>query len=466
MTRLMMTHGPASDPQALKERVDGELVRLVFGVGIQCLDSIPFAFMIAVLMSGLFPTLRSAPSPWWGLWVGAAVIWSAVAYAMLLHYRRGHWHLPSAAWKRRLAVLWCAHGAIWGLMVPVFISRGNPVNEALVCALLLAAMVHGFFLLYPLRLILVINLAALSIVGETAFLAEGGDLALVFAVALPPFAGLILGNVWRLSQEYRAAIELRFRNEEIARALEVAHRSAEQANRAKSEFLANMSHELRTPLNAIIGFSELIRDQLGPGANKHAIYAGDILASGKHLLSVINQILDLAKIESGKLQLNLKEFPVSRMLQDCMRITRVRAQEKGLQMTLEDHCGGVVMNGDETALRQVLLNIISNGILYTDRGGISLVAKVADEDLLVEVIDTGRGISEAHLATIFLPFERVDKHLSAATSGTGLGLAIVKNLVELHRGACWARSELNKGTTFFVRIPLNKPAPMQATLAA
>ncbi len=351
-------------------------------------------------------------------------------------------------------------------MVPVFVSRGNPVNEALLCALLLGAMVHGFFLLYPLRFILVINLAALSIVGETAFLTEGGDLALVFAVALPPFAGLILGNAWRLSQEYRAAIELRFRNEEIARALDVAHRSAEQANRAKSEFLANMSHELRTPLNAIIGFSELIRDQLGPGANKHAIYAGDILASGKHLLSVINQILDLAKIESGKLQLNIKEFPVSRMLQDCMRITRVRAQEKGLQMTLEDHCGGVVMNGDETALRQVLLNIITNGILYTDRGGISLVAKVAGEDLLVEVIDTGRGISEAQLATIFLPFERVDKHLSASTSGTGLGLAIVKNLVELHRGACWARSELNKGTTFFVRVPLNKPAPMQATLAA
>ncbi len=462
----MMTSSSVSDPQALKERVDGELVRLVFGVWLQCLNSIPFALLVVILMSGVFPSLRTAPTPWWWLWLSAALIWSAAAYAVLLHYRRTEWQLPSAAWKRRLSILWGAHGALWGLMVPAFISPGNPVNEALLCALLLGAMVHGFFLLYPLRMVLVINLATLSLVGEAAFLVQGGNLALVFAVALPPFAGLILGNAWRLSQEYRAAIEVRFRNEEIAHALEIAHRGAEQANRAKSEFLANMSHELRTPLNAIIGFSELIRDQLGPGASKHAIYAGDILASGRHLLSVINQILDLAKIESGKLQLNIREFPVSRMLQECIRITRVRAQEKGLQITLEDHCGDLSMRGDETALRQVLLNIVSNAIQYTDRGAVSLVAKVMDNDLLVEVNDTGRGISEAQLATIFLPFERVDKYLSASTSGTGLGLAIVKNLVELHGGACWARSELNKGTTFFVRVSLNKPAPMQATLAA
>src|SRR6185437_4876687 len=117
---------------------------------------------------------------------------------------------------------------------------------------------------------------------------------------------------------------------------------------------ANMSHELRTPLNAIIGFSELIREQLG--STKQAGYASDIHASGTHLLSVINQILDLAKIESGKVQLHLTEFPVSKLLLECIRIVRVKAQEKGLQLTLQDHSGEARIVGDETALRQVLLN--------------------------------------------------------------------------------------------------------------
>jgi two-component system, cell cycle sensor histidine kinase PleC len=228
-----------------------------------------------------------------------------------------------------------------------------------------------------------------------------------------------------------------------------------------------MSHELRTPLNAIIGFSQLIRDQLASGAAKHSGYAADILASGQHLLAVINQILDLAKIESGKLQLDIREFPVSRLLQECIRIMRGRAQDKGLEMMLEDSCAGVILEGDETALRQVLLNIISNAIIYTERGAVTVGAKVAGQDLLIDVTDTGRGISESQISKIFLPFERVDKHLSASTNGSGLGLAIVKNLVDLHRGTCSVRSELSRGTTFTVAIPLSaRVAPMKSTLAA
>jgi signal transduction histidine kinase len=458
-----MTTG-SSDPQALKERVDGELVRLVFGGWIQCFDGIPFALLIAGLMSGYFPSLRSGSSSLAIPWLAIALIWPGAAYATLRHYQRQDWRLSAAEWQQRLALLWLTHGAIWGLMVPVFLEPGNPVNEALLCALLLGAMVHGFFLLYPLRKILLINLTALCLMGEFTFFSEAGPLALVFALILPPFTGLILVNSWRLSREFRAAIEIRFRNEEIAGALGLARRAAEEASRAKSEFLANMSHELRTPLNAIIGFSELIRDQLG--ASKQADYASDIHASGTHLLSVINQILDLAKIESGKLQLHLTEFPVSKLLLECVRIMRVKAQEKGLRLTLQDDSAGAQMVADETALRQVLLNLLSNAILYTDRGAVTVIVSLIDEGLLIAVCDTGRGISQDQIKTMFLPFERADKHLSASTNGSGLGLAIVKNLVELHQGTCWLESELNIGTSFFVRVPLNKPAPMQATLAA
>jgi len=458
-----MNTGP-SDPHALKERVDGELVRLVFGSWFQCFDGIPFALLIAALMSGYFPSLRSGTSPLAIPWLGFALIWPGAAYTTLRHYQRQDWRLSAMEWQRRLALLWLTHGAIWGLMVPVFLSPGNPVNEALLCALLLAAMVHGFFLLYPLRQILLINLAALCLVGEIAFLSQAGQLALVFAVALPPFAGLIVVNAWRLSREFRAAIEVRFRNEEIASALGIAQRAAEQASRAKSEFLANMSHELRTPLNAIIGFSELIRDQLGD--TKQAGYASDIHASGTHLLSVINQILDLAKIESGKVQLRLAEIPVSKLLMECIRIMRGKAQEKGLHLTLQDDSAGARMVADETALRQVLLNLLSNAILYTDRGAVTVIARVMDQDVLIAVCDTGRGISQDQIKTIFLPFERVDKHLSASTNGSGLGLAIAKNLVELHQGTCWLESELNSGTSVFVRLPLNVPAPIRSTVAA
>ena len=125
-----------------------------------------------------------------------------------------------------------------------------------------------------------------------------------------------------------------------------------------------------------------------------------------------------------------------------------------------------MIEADVTAVRQILLNVVSNAILYTDKGAVTVVAKLNGEDLLIEVTDTGRGISQDHIATIFLPFERVDKHLSATTGGTGLGLAIVKKLVEMHQGACWVQSELHTGTTFFIRLPLNHPMPVQATLAA
>jgi signal transduction histidine kinase len=462
-----MTSPSASDPQALNERVDGELVRLVFGSWIHCLDGIPFSVVIAALVSGVFPAIGIVPPAYTGTWLLAVALWSVVAVGMLRRYKRHAWRLSAAAWQQRLQVLWLAHGAIWGAAVPLFMQRGNPMSEALFSALLLGELVHGFFLLYPIRTVLLSNLLALCAIAELAFVLDGSGLGIIFSIMLPPFVALIVGNGWQLSAEYREAIKLRFHTEEIAHELELASQAAEQANRAKSEFLANMSHELRTPLNAIIGFSELIQHQLLPtGAVKQAGYAGDIVASGRHLLAVIDKILDLAKIEAGKVQLERTPFPVTKFLQDCMRIVRVRAEQKGLQLTLDNRCGNAVIEADETAMRQVLLNVVSNAILYTDRGAVTIVATLDGEELLIEVTDTGRGISEDQIAKIFLPFERVDKHLSATTSGTGLGLAIVKKLVEMHQGACWVQSELHKGTSFFIRVPLNHPAPLHATLAA
>jgi signal transduction histidine kinase len=462
-----MTHHSALNSDKLKQRIDDELVRLVFGSWIHCVTGIPFALLFAILMSGAVPALGHANRVYAVLWVAAVFAWAGAALLLQRNYRRNLWRLSATQWNQCLLALWLAHGMIWGLLVPTFLEHGNSLNEALLSAILLGTIVHGFFLLYPSRPILLTRLVALWSIAEISFLADGGDLTRIFAMVLPLFTALLLVNGWRLSAEYRNAVELRFRNEEIARALELVSVAANQANRAKSEFLANMSHELRTPLNAIIGFSELLCVQLAQtGVQRHVSYASDILSSGRHLLSVINQILDLAKIEAGNSRVEFKRFPVSRLLQDCTRMMSVKADEKGLTLSLKDHCGAASILADETALRQILLNVMSNAIVYTEHGVISVHARSDGEELQIDVTDTGRGMSEAQMANIFVPFEREDQHLSASTHGAGLGLAIVKNLVQLHLGTCSISSKLNVGTSVAIRIPLEQPIPTPGRIAA
>jgi two-component system cell cycle sensor histidine kinase PleC len=242
----------------------------------------------------------------------------------------------------------------------------------------------------------------------------------------------------------------------MARALSLAKSAAEEANRAKSQFLANMSHELRTPLNAIIGFSEVIRDRiLGENAEeKYSDYAADVVNSGKHLLNLINQVLDLAKIEAGKMTFEATDFFISNLLSECARAAQIKAQEKHLAVIVDDHCAGTLVHADETAIRQILLNLVSNAVKFTDCGEVRLSARHSGDVLEIEVADTGVGISEAVLERIFAPFERADNSFSAAQSGTGLGLAMVMRLVEQHAGTCTVKSAPGQGTTFALRLPI------------
>jgi len=244
---------------------------------------------------------------------------------------------------------------------------------------------------------------------------------------------------------------------------------AEEANQAKSKFLANMSHELRTPLNAIIGFSEIMESAMfGPlGAQKYSEYSHDIRESGQYLLDVINDILDMSKIEAGGITLNPETVELDRILADCLRVVLGRANEKGLTLTSRA-IPGITFTADRRALKQIALNLLSNAVKFTpDGGAVTVNARVRGGMVTIVIADTGIGIPREALHKLGRPFEQVESQLTKRHQGSGLGLAIAKSLAELHGGAMRIQSALGAGTTVVVRLPLTaRPAaPVKDDLA-
>ena len=245
-----------------------------------------------------------------------------------------------------------------------------------------------------------------------------------------------------------------------ARRLNESIVEAERANRSKSEFLANMSHELRTPLNAILGFSEIIRDQiLGPiSVSKYSDYAGDIHASGRHLLEIINDILDMSKIEAGKLELRDDVIDVERALIASLRLVEERAKFGKIDLVLDPLPVLPLLRADEVRVKQIMLNLITNAVKFTGEGGrVAVSAALGDDGSLeVRVQDTGIGMTEAEIAVALQPFRQVDNGLSRRYEGTGLGLPLVKALVEVHQGRLVIQSRKSAGTTATVIFPRDR----------
>jgi two-component system, cell cycle sensor histidine kinase PleC len=235
---------------------------------------------------------------------------------------------------------------------------------------------------------------------------------------------------------------------------------AEEANQAKSKFLANMSHELRTPLNAIIGFSEIMAGGMfGPlGAEKYREYCSDIHQSGQYLLEVINDILDMSKIEAGRIRIETEEFALDAFLDDAMRVVSARADDKTLALT-PDIADGIVIRADQRLLKQIVLNLLSNAVKFTPEGGrITVRARTANRHVWIAIADTGIGIPRAALARLGRPFEQVESQLTKSHQGSGLGLAIAKSLTELHGGTMRIRSRPGSGTVVLLRLPNERRA--------
>ncbi len=231
---------------------------------------------------------------------------------------------------------------------------------------------------------------------------------------------------------------------------------AQAANRTKSEILANVSHELRTPLNAIIGFSELICTQLfGPnGTEKYIEYARDVHDSGKHLLGVINDILDFAKIDAGELKLYEEAADLLAVIASCRNMVATRAHKAGLALETPARKSPILIWADERKLKQILLNLLSNAVKFTPAGGrVSVSVESTGEALSLIVSDTGIGIAPEHIERALAPFRQVDSDLNRRYDGTGLGLTITKSLVELHGGRLTIQSTVGVGTTVTVVLP-------------
>ena len=230
----------------------------------------------------------------------------------------------------------------------------------------------------------------------------------------------------------------------------------EAASRHKSEFLANMSHELRTPLNAIIGFSEVLAERMFGDVNeKQAEYLQDILSSGRHLLSLINDILDLSKVEAGRLELELGRFHLPTALDNALTLVRERATRHGITLTqtVDERLGDIV--ADERKVKQILLNLLSNAVKFTPEGGrVGLSATAADGGITIAVSDTGIGIAPEDQAAIFEEFRQVGREDARKQEGTGLGLTLAKKFVELHGGRIGVLSQVGQGSTFSFTLPV------------
>lgn len=238
--------------------------------------------------------------------------------------------------------------------------------------------------------------------------------------------------------------------------LAIATANAEEANFAKSQFLANMSHELRTPLNAIIGFSDIMESQVfGPITNERYLgYVSDIKSSGVHLLSIINEILDLSKIEAGNEDLHEEEVDLNETVDIATRLIRHHTREKSLLLDIRLAREELVLMGDERAIKQIVLNLLSNAIKFTaDHGSITVRTEQIGSRLIVEISDTGIGIPEDQLHTITEPFVQLESTLTNSRTGTGLGLSIATRLAELHGGRIEIESAVDKGTTARLILP-------------
>ena len=279
---------------------------------------------------------------------------------------------------------------------------------------------------------------------------------------------------WRARQEgdlvYGIARDV---TERLAIEAEMAEAKAavEAASKAKSEFLANMSHELRTPLNAILGFSEIIRDQVlgdAPSAwAKYKEYAGLIFTSGTHLLSLISEVLDLSKIESGGHRLDIEQFDMQAVIRDSLVLVGPQAERAKVSILPIVVGGDVTVDADMRALKQVIVNLLANAVKFTPGGGeIEVCCYEEDGTVYVRVRDSGIGIAEELLESVFEAFHRGDAKLARRYDGTGLGLSVCRRLVEMHGGRIWLESTPNIGTTVLFYLPKRSSATTRAERAA
>ena len=275
--------------------------------------------------------------------------------------------------------------------------------------------------------------------------------------------GLFPQSTIDLLQTFAAQSVLAIQNARLFSEIEQKSREIEVASQHKSQFLANMSHELRTPMNSVLGFTEMLADGLYGELPERAMKALErVQSNGKHLLGLINDVLDLSKIEAGQLTLALEDYALGQVVQNVKSTAESLAKAKGIELTANVQDGIPIGRGDERRLTQVLLNLVGNAIKFTDKGSVAISARALDGSFVIAVKDTGPGIAPEDQRKIFEEFQQVDNSSTRQKGGTGLGLAISKRIVEMHGGRIEVESVGGEGSTFRIVIPVQAKEEREA----
>jgi two-component system, cell cycle sensor histidine kinase PleC len=455
LSELVRDHFDPADPARRVLRMD----QLVLNARNSAHSTMTYPFSV--------PLIGLAAAQWADPWLVTA--WVLAIFAIVYVMHRGALRVVADAGRpetlKRHAIAMVATGGLFisslGGSALLFWEHGDPLNHMLFIVLLgvsmaIAAAQTATFLPQGLCSLLY------GVIGIVCVLSEGGTLYYVMSILCVVAMAMVFSVVVNVNAMGEKTITL-------SRAQDALVERLTRANAAKSEFLANMSHELRTPLNAIIGFSDVMRQELiGPvGTPAYKGYLDDIHFSGNHLLSLINDILDLSKIEAGKFELREEPVDFFELIEETGALIRLRATEAGIRI-VNDVPPGVIVHGDHRALRQVAVNLATNAIKFTPRGGEVRASHFVDAngDICFQLADTGRGIHPGDLERVFESFGQGRHDHATRERGTGLGLPIVRGLVRAHGGDVTLASELGKGTTVTIRLPASRLIRMGDQAAA